>query len=63
MFKKALALDPKSYDAELNLGILDFEEKDYSGTLDHLSHALELSPYDPTVHVWLKKYSQSLKQQ
>lgn len=59
---QALRINPTCYEAELNLGILYFEEKNLTDSLEHLGRALQINPYDPQVHLWLKKYYETLDQ-
>jgi tetratricopeptide (TPR) repeat protein len=54
--EKVLDLDPGSYLANLNLGIISFEEKDFTTCVNFLSKALERNPYDAAVHYWLGRY-------
>ncbi len=59
-FEKVLDLDNTFYDAYLNLGIMDYEDKNFSACLTNLGKALERNPYDAAVHFWLGRYYFSL---
>ena len=58
--EKVLDLDPGSYKANLYLGIIAFEDKDFTACVNYLGKALERNPYDAAVHYWLGKYYYSL---
>lgn len=55
-----LDLDPANYAAHLNLGIIAYEEKDFTTALAKLGEALKRNPYDAAVHYWLGRYYYSL---
>ncbi|MBX9689829.1 MAG: tetratricopeptide repeat protein [Candidatus Obscuribacterales bacterium] len=58
--ERVLDLNPGSYEALLNMGIIQFEDKDFTGSLDYLGKALQRNPYDAAVHFWLGRYYYSL---
>ena len=55
-----LDLDPANYAAHLNLGIIAYEEKDFTTAIAKLGEALKFNPYDAAVHYWLGRYYYSL---
>ena len=52
-FSKALAIQPNFAPAERDLGMLRFDQKDYSGAAQHLSRAVDLDPADSRSYNYL----------
>ena len=60
--EKVLDINSQFYDANLELGAMALEDKDYGTAMPYLVKALEANPYHPAVHFNLGRYYYQLDQ-
>lgn len=60
--EKVLDINAQYYDANLELGVMALDDKDYTASLQFLAKALEANPYHPAVHFYLGRYYYGLDQ-
>ncbi len=60
--EKVLDINSQYYDANLELGVMALDDKDYTASLQFLAKALEANPYHPAVHFHLGRYYYGLDQ-